>query len=54
MYNNLVSNYINSVEKIVNYVDNIEELGNEYKKHIKTYVKEQNELWINKLSFAKT
>jgi len=54
MYNNLASNYINSVEKIVNYVDNIEELGNEYKKHIKTYVKEQNELWINKLSFAKT
>jgi TPR repeat protein len=48
MYNNLISKYINSVEKIVNYVDNIEELGNEYKKHIKTYVKEQNDLWINK------
>ena len=48
MYNKLASNYVSSVEKIVNYVDNIEELGKEYKKHIKSYVKEQNDIWINK------
>ena len=44
----LASNYVNSIERIIYYVDNIEGLGEDYKKHIESYMKEKNEDWIRK------
>jgi len=44
----LSSNYVNSIERIIYYVDNIELLGKDYEKHIESYMKEKNEDWIKK------
>ena len=44
----LASNYINSIERIIYYVDNIDELGKDYQKHIESYIAEKNEDWIRK------
>ena len=44
----LASNYVNSIERIIYYVDNIDALGKEYQKHIESYMKEKNEDWIRK------
>ena len=44
----LASNYVNSIERIIYYVDNRDELGKEYQKHIESYMKEKNEDWIRK------
>ena len=44
----LALNYVNSIEKIIYYVDNIDSLGKDYQKHIEDYVKEKNEDWIKK------
>ena len=44
----LASNYVNSIERIIYYVDNSDELGKEYQKHIESYMKEKNEDWIRK------
>ncbi len=34
----LTANYVNSIERIIYYVDNTDNLGKEYKKHIETYI----------------
>ena len=44
----LASNYVNSIERIVYYTDNIDSLGKKYKKHIEDYISEKNEDWIKK------
>lgn len=42
----LATNYVNSIERIIYYMDNHEALGMEYRKHIEKYMKEKNEDWI--------
>jgi cap2 methyltransferase len=49
----LASNYVNSIERIIYYVDNVDALGKEYKKHIESYMKEKNEDWIRKYKVMK-
>ncbi len=48
IYDKLVSNYVNSIERIIYYVDNKELIGKEYIKHVKDYVEEKNEDWLRK------
>ena len=48
IYDKIVGNYINSIERIIYYVDNKELIGKEYIKHIKEYVEEKNEEWLRK------
>jgi hypothetical protein len=49
----LASNYVNSIERIIYYVDNVDALGKEYQKHIESYMKEKNEDWIRKYKVMK-
>ena len=49
----LASNYVNSIERIIYYVDNIDGLGKDYQKHIESYMKEKNEDWIRKYKVIK-
>lgn len=49
----LASNYVNSIERIIYYVDNVDSLGKDYKKHIESYMKEKNEDWIRKYKVMK-
>jgi hypothetical protein len=44
----LASNYVNSIERIIYYVDNIDALGKDYQKHIESYMEEKNNDWIRK------
>ena len=44
----LSQNYVNSIERIIYYVDNHESLGKEYTRHIEKYIEEKNEDWIRK------
>jgi hypothetical protein len=44
----LSQNYVNSIERIVYYMDNYELLGDEYIRHIEKYIMEKNEEWIKK------
>ena len=44
----LAQNYVNSIERIIYYVDNNDLLGNEYKKHIEKYIEEKNEEWMKR------
>jgi hypothetical protein len=44
----LASNYVNSIERIIYYVDNNDALGNEYMRHIDKYIKEKNEDWLDR------
>ena len=44
----LASNYVNSIERIVYYTDNIDSLGTDYQRHIEDYISEKNEDWIRK------
>ena len=44
----LSQNYVNSIERIIYYVDNHESLGEEYTRHIEKYIEEKNEDWIRK------
>ena len=44
----LSSNYVNSIERIIYYIDNIDELGKDYQKHIESYIAEKNEDWLRK------
>ena len=44
----LTQNYVNSIERIIYYVDNNEFLGEEYTRHIEKYIEEKNEDWIRK------
>jgi len=44
----LAQNYVNSIERIIYYVDNYESLGGEYQKHIEKYIEEKNEDWIRR------
>ena len=44
----LASNYVNSIERIIYYVDNVDNLGKEYKKHIESYMEEKNDDWVRK------
>jgi len=44
----LASNYVNSIERIIYYVDNINELGKDYQKHIEKYIAEKNDDWIRR------
>jgi len=44
----LASNYVNSIERIIYYTDNVDSLGKDYQKHIESYVSEKNEDWIRK------
>jgi hypothetical protein len=48
IYDKLAINYVNSIERIIYYVDNKELIGNDYKKHIKDYIEEKNEDWLRK------
>jgi hypothetical protein len=48
IYEKLANNYINSIERIIYYVDNKDLIGKDYIKHIKGYVEEKNEDWIKK------
>jgi len=48
IYEKLANNYINSIERIIYYVDNKDLIGKDYIKHIKGYVEEKNEDWIRK------
>ena len=43
----LSSTYVDSIERIIYYVDNIDNLGDEYKKHIKNYMTEKFYEWIS-------
>jgi hypothetical protein len=44
----LAQNYVNSIERIIYYVDNHESIGMEYQKHIEKYIEEKNEDWIRR------
>jgi len=44
----LSQNYVNSIERIIYYMDNNDILGDDYKKHIEKYIREKNEDWIRK------
>ena len=44
----LAQNYVNSIERIIYYVDNNESVGEEYTRHIEKYMEEKNEDWIRK------
>jgi len=44
----LTSNYVNSIERIIYYVDNNDALGSEYQRHIDKYIKEKNEDWLDR------
>ena len=44
----LASNYVNSIERIIYYVDNFDALGKDYQKHIESYMEEKNNDWIRK------
>ena len=44
----LASNYVNSIERIIYYVDNIDALGKDYQKHIESYMEEKNDDWVRK------
>ncbi len=44
----LSSNFVNSIEKIIYYVDNVDNLGQDYQKHIESYMEEKNNDWIRK------
>jgi len=48
IYEKLAANYVNSIERIIYYVDNKELIGKDYVKHIKNYIEEKNEDWIRK------
>ena len=48
IYGKLASNYVNSIERIIYYVDNKDLIGKDYIKHIKNYIEEKNEDWIRK------
>jgi len=48
IYEKLAANYVNSIERIIYYVDNKELIGQDYVKHIKNYIEEKNEDWIRK------
>jgi cap2 methyltransferase len=44
----LAQNYVNSIERIIYYVDNHDVIGDEYTRHIEKYIKEKNEDWIER------
>ena len=44
----LAQNYVNSIERIIYYVDNNKSLGDEYTRHIEKYIEENNEDWIRR------
>jgi len=44
----LASNYVKSIERIIYYVDNIDSLGKDYKKHIENYIAEKNDDWVRR------
>ena len=44
----LTANYVNSIERIIYYVDNIDALGKDYQKHIESYMEEKNDDWVRK------
>jgi hypothetical protein len=44
----LTTNYVNSIERIIYYVDNNESLGSHYTQHIDKYIKEKNEDWLDR------
>ena len=44
----LASNYVNSIERIIYYVDNVDSLGKDYQKHIENYIEEKNEDWVKR------
>ena len=44
----LTTNYVNSIERIIYYVDNNESLGSHYTRHIDKYIKEKNEDWLDR------
>ena len=48
IYKHLSTNYINSIERIIYYVDNKDLISKDYIKYIKDYVEEKNEDWIKK------
>ena len=53
IYDKLVGNYVNSIERIIYYVDNKELIGKDYIKHIKDYVEEKNEDWLRKYNIKR-
>ena len=44
----LAVNYVNSIERIIYYVDNNDSLDSEYKRHIDKYIKDKNEDWLDR------
>jgi hypothetical protein len=44
----LASNYVNSIERIIYYLDNFDALGKDYQKHIENYMEEKNDDWVRK------
>ena len=44
----LTTNYVNSIERIIYYVDNNDSLGSHYTRHIDKYIKEKNEDWLDR------
>ena len=42
----LSQNYVSSIERIIYYMDNMDHLGDEYKRHIEKYIQEKNEDWL--------
>ena len=44
----LASNYVNSIERIIYYVDNNDLLDSHYTRHIDKYIKEKNEDWLDR------
>jgi hypothetical protein len=44
----LAQNYVNSIERIIYYMDNYSLLNKEYEKHIEKYIEEKNDDWIKK------
>jgi hypothetical protein len=54
----LASNYVNSIERIIYYVDNVDSLGKDYQKtafeksraknYIENYMDEKNEDWVKR------
>jgi len=44
----LAHNYVNSIERIIYYVDNYNKMGDEYKSYVEKYIEEKNEDWVRR------
>jgi len=46
----LASNYVNSIERIIYYIDNIDELGKDYQKHIENHIAKKMKIGLKNIN----